>query len=233
MKEYDPALPLIFIHVPKSGGKSVKSIFQLWYGDRLYPNYYNERTASLPEKLDLDSLCPDSRPIAVYGHFNRHRGFGIEDYYPEVKQFLTIIRDPFETAISNYYFIQKIRGIFPDQSRIPECSLREFLLTAPPNILNHFPRLVTRTNYRSLIDEYFIFIGVMEHLEQSVECIRHKLGMPKLPGAVPHLNRTVRDEEAPESLREVYQDQHPLEFEVYQYVLSRMPRNETPADFSA
>lgn len=220
MQEYDRRLPLIYIHIPKSAGKSVKSIFEQWYGDGLYNNYYNERTASLPNKLDLNSLNSKTQPVVVYGHFNRNRGFGIEDYYPDVKQFVTIIRDPFETAISTYYYIRKIQDTILDQSRIPRCDLREFLLNTPPNILNHFPREVTRSNYQALIDEYFIQIGVMERLQKSMEQIRKKLGMPKIAASLPHLNSTPRDQAHPEDLREVYRDKYPLEYEVYDYALA-------------
>src|SRR5262249_32932794 len=153
---------------PKAAGLSVKAVFQKWYGDALLDHYFNEREASMPPRRDLASLHSAARPIAVYGHFNRRRGFGIEEYYPEVKQFVTILRDPFEAAISSYYFIRKDGAAWQDQSRVPKGDLRKFLMETPPNMLNHFPREVTKENFQEQIETYFVEIGVMEHLGESV-----------------------------------------------------------------
>jgi len=58
----------------------------------------------------LQKLSKSQFPLLVYGHFNRDHGFGVEQYYPEVNQFMTMLRDPFEAAISMYYFHRKVGG---------------------------------------------------------------------------------------------------------------------------
>ena len=55
----------------------------------------------LPVKYDLSGEC------CVYGHFNGARGFGVEDYYPEVMQFFGFFREPFDRFLSQYFFLCK------------------------------------------------------------------------------------------------------------------------------
>ena len=177
----------------------------------------------MPVKHDLTALADPGRPLAIYGHFNRLRRFGVEHYYPEVTQFVTILRDPFELAVSNYFFIRKNGASWKDQARVPGADLRQFLRETPANILNHFPRTVTKDNYRDLIEEFFVEIGVMELLEMSLARIAAKLSKPFAPGLTPHLNATPRPP-YPADLKDEYAERNPLEFEVYHYVLSRVAR---------
>jgi len=220
MKNYDKNQPLIVIHIPKAAGSSAKQVFKRWYGDGLLEHYFNEHAGELPAKRDLAGLHSVEHPVAVYGHFNRLRGFGIEDYYPEINQFVTIMRDPFESAISNYFFIRKNGGAWLDQSRVPVADIRNFLAETPPNILNHFPREVTRSNYREQIEEFFVEIGITESIEESLRRIAGKLGMPFESNWLPFVNSTERDQPHPEDVRSEYVERYPLEFEVYDYVAS-------------
>ena len=65
MRDYDPTQPLIFVHVPKTAGISVRTIFKDWFADRLCLNYYNEVAGT---------------PPVIYGHFSRNRAFGVKDF---------------------------------------------------------------------------------------------------------------------------------------------------------
>jgi hypothetical protein len=224
MREYDRTSPLIVIHIPKAAGTSVKTVFKRWFGEELHEHYFNERTDTPPRRLDLRLLHPADRPVAIYGHFNRLRGSGVEQVYPDVRQFITILRDPFERAISIYYFVRNNGAHWKDQTRVPKAGLRQFLMDTPSNMLNQFPRPVTKENYRAKIEEFFIEVGVMEHLPESVRRIAAKLRMPFKQEWLPHVNATDRDQPHPSDLREEYAERHALEFEVYDYVVSRFMR---------
>lgn len=221
MRAYDRTAPLIVIHIPKAAGSSVKNIFKRWFGEALYDHYFDARAGLLPPKRNLDLLHSIERPLAIYGHFNRLRGFGVEHYYPEVQQFITILRDPFESAISSYYYMRRNGADWKDQTRVPKADLRQFLLDTPPNMLNQFPRTVTRDNYRDQIEELFIEVGIMERLPESVRRIAAKLDMPFEEEWLPHVNATERDQPHPQDLQEEYAKRYPLEFEVYDYALKQ------------
>ena len=218
MRQYDPSHPLIFIHIPKAAGISVKEVFKIWFPDRLYPHYFDEVSDTLPPKYDLTTLHSHARPAAVYGHFNSQRGFGVAHYYPDVRQFITILRDPFELAISTYYYIRSSGVTWKDQARVPQFDLLSFLRKTPPNMLNHLPRPVTHSNYRDVLEELFVEVGTVEYLTESMRRIAAKLTKPFDPAWLMHLNATLRDQPHPEEFRAEYAEQYPLEFEVYDYV---------------
>jgi len=214
---YQPQAPLIFIHVPKSAGKSVQLLFREWFGKRLHLHYYHEPTGTPPEVLDAATLADRERPPVIFGHFNRRRGFGVEHSYPSVRQFATMLRDPFETAVSAYFFTRTVVHRWKDRPEIPD-DIGAWLEATPPNILNHFPRPVTRENYKAMIEECFIHVGVVENLPASLQTLADTLGKPFDPATIPRMHVVPRDQPAPPELRDRYRERYPLEFEVYEHV---------------
>ena len=221
MKEYDSNSPLIHIHVPKTGGTSVKELYKEWFGDKLFFHYYNEPEGKMPRKYNLSALHTIESPVCLYGHFNRTRGFGIEHYYPEVDQFIAILRDPFERAVSAYFFKLNNRSDWKDQSKIPTGELSEHILKEKVSILDHFPQEVTTNNYQDIIETQFIEIGITEHLDESMQRIASKLNYYYKPGSLPTLNATQRDQRIPKQLREKYIEERQLDYAVYNYVLAK------------
>jgi hypothetical protein len=207
-RRYDPGRPLIFIHVPKTGGNSLKQVFLRWFPGLLL-HYYDERASRPPERR---SLGPGD---VVYGHFNRLRGFGVQDYYPQVDQFITVLREPFEMAVSNYYFLKRTSR---DWKRPPDVGVLEDIVSRPLNMLNHFPLTVTEANYREVVDS-FLYVGVTEAMDRSLQDMARVLGRELIaPG---HTNRSERDRDV-RDLRRAFEDNHALEYRVYRRARSRL-----------
>jgi hypothetical protein len=213
MREYDPNLPLIAIHVPKTGGSSIRELYKEWFGTGFLAHY--RKDGNLPQKRNLSSIHSKKTPVVVYGHFNKLRNFGIEQYYPEVKQFVTILRDPFERAVSRYFYFKK-RSIQQDE-------LKDVLLHQIPewSIRCHFPHDITMDNYQNIIENHFIEIGVMEHMEESIQRISKKLDKKYEPLSVKRINICKRNSIVPYELKEEFIEMHPLEYAVYNYALSK------------
>ena len=98
MKNYNRNETLISIHIPKTGGTSLRKILRKWFGEKLFLHYFNEKDCSMPVKYEFAS------GICIHGHFNSRRGFGINDYYPQATQFITFLRDPFDILISRFFY---------------------------------------------------------------------------------------------------------------------------------
>ncbi|MBN0989834.1 hypothetical protein [Amphritea pacifica] len=219
MKEYDSNLPLVVIHVPKTAGVSVREIYKSWYSDGLLFHYYDAVKGAMPQKYDLAGMHSNERPVAVYGHFNKARGFGVEHYYPDAKQFVTILRDPFERAVSAYFYLRK-QG--REASRIPDGDLREYVLGPRVSILNQFPCEVTMDNYQEIIESLFIEVGVTEHLDESMARIANKIHKEYQPGTLLHLNATERDQSMiPADLKEEFMANKQLDYAIYNYVRAK------------
>lgn len=226
MKPYDPDLPLVFIHVPKTAGSSVRRVVADWFKAGFVAHYFDEKTGTPPQRdARFDQHRADA-PVCVYGHFNRLRKFGVDHTYPDARQFVTILRDPFELMISEYYFIRKTGANWKDQSRVPQEDLARYLATARPNMLNHFPRPVSADNYKDIIDEFFLEIGFTETLVPSLSSIAARLEFAFDPAVLEHRNKTERDDQnrAVQALRPAFQDRNRLEFDVYAYAMTRFGR---------
>jgi len=225
MREYNRKRPLIFIHIPKCGGTSFRSTMEEWFGRRLYRNYFDNKGGTLPRRRRLKKYLSGGfrEGICIYGHFNRDRGFGISDYYPEVDQFITILRDPFEVAVSAYFYMKKHADEVWDKSRVPAGSLEEYLMRVTPNILNHLPFDLNLENYRDILDEYFVHIGITEDMEATAKVIAKKLGMPP-PAGLKVRNRTERPLDVPYRLKEGFIERHPLEYALYRFAQENYDR---------
>ena len=222
MRCYDPLKPLIFIHVPKCAGTAVRQVVESWFPKNFHQHYYNGVEGRMPVQIPSQILNDPASPPVIYGHFNKNRKFGIQDYYPSVSQFVTILRDPFETVISRYFFMRKVGKNLKDQSRVPTEDLESYLKHVTPNILNHFPDEMNLTNYKDLLEERFIEIGVTEMLPLSLHRIAQKLNKQFKPASLEFVNDTKRDQPTPEAFRDMFAEKYLLEYSVYEYAKSRI-----------
>lgn len=222
MRDYDPEAPLIFIHVPKTAGTSVRRVFDSWFPGALFPHYFSQDAPALPPRRDLETLQAEVGPLVVYGHFNANRGFGVPDYYPGVRQFVTLLRDPFDMHVSRYFFARAAQQDWKDRTQaVSETGLADHVRHGDLNMLQHFPRPVTPENYRDQIEEFFVEIGLFEDLGESLARIGRRLGRPVDDLALPRINVSARDEALPDSLREAFREKWPLQHDVYDYVRRR------------
>ena len=222
MIPYDPDKPLISIHLPKCAGTSFRQVLETWFGNNLFLHYFNEKENKKPEIVRLKSWWPwrKYRPnLCVHGHFNQARGFGIQDDYPEVEQFITIIRDPFEAHLSLFYFMKKLgqnafaEGKIAQKAVDPHYDLLQFLDGTRSTLLQHFPEPLTLDNYESVLHDKFVYIGVAEDMQTSIRKMAAKLGFP--PVSVPRQNVSPRYGEIPAGAREKFIEDHPVEYAVY------------------
>ncbi len=217
MKQYDPALPLFMIHIPKTGGASVLECVKDWFGDGLLLHYYDAVNGKMPEKYDLARVHSRETPVMLYGHFNKKRHFGIPDYYPEASQFITILRDPFERMISGYYFLRRVGVAWKDKSLIPQTDIGEFLLQYP---IRHGAPFSSGSHNGKLPG------GDREQLHRdrhyrAPRRIAAKLGKPYDSKTLKHLNISKRDENVPYELKAEFMAKNPLAYAVHNYALSK------------
>jgi len=223
MRQYDPGLPLIFSHVPKTAGVSVRSKFVDWFGKNLLTHYkpHSEPVA----KHDLQNPPVPNKPVVVFGHFNRRRGFGIEQYYPQVNQFIAIVREPWEREISAYFYRLGNVEKNPIFKEITKISLEEYLATWPNKYPNFAPTLSTYlplpcdlNNYREMIESQFVEIGISEQLPESMKRISEKLGLQLDISDLPHLNTSRRTVQIPMHIKKDFEARNPLDYAIYNYV---------------
>jgi hypothetical protein len=100
-----PHRKLIFLHIPKTGGSTLRKII-----DRQYPTnetlrcYYQKQGISLQSALEEMNGVPQERATQVNVILG-HVGYGIHEHLPWTCSYFTILRDPVERFLSGYYHI--------------------------------------------------------------------------------------------------------------------------------
>ena len=219
MRLYDAEKPLISIHVPKCGGTSFRSVLEQWFGASLYPHYFEKRLNEMPRRHEIRG------GICIHGHFNKREKIGVMDYYPEADQFILILRDPFEMAVSRYFFTKGLgENWFRNGKPVPPmreqfCDVGDYLKRYRERryVTNLLPHEVTLDNYEEMFEEYFVYVGITEDLQTSVDVLAQRLGFPSVP--VERLNTSVYDEEVTEEMREEFVRNHPLQYAIYNYAV--------------
>ena len=81
------------------------------------------------------------------------------------------------------------------------------------------PYEMTMDNYEEILEKYFVYVGVLEDLQTSVNVLASRLGFPSVE--IPRFNISEWDEEASEELREEYMNNNKLEYAIYNYALKK------------
>lgn len=223
MKTYNKNLPLLSIHIPKCGGTSLKSIFEEWYGGNLLEHYYDEKQAQMPMKHRLRKRFSKRyiENICIYGHFNGNRGFGVDDYYPEIKQAVTFLRDPLEIALSVFHYNKRLskegRNYRDGTIRETTSDIDEFLMNSNSYISYFLPKELSVENIDVFFDKYFIHVGVMEYFQKSVDILSEKLNKPKI--IIPHQNISERLQSPSESSIADFKSRCSFEYMLYEKAL--------------
>jgi len=190
----------------------VRGVFRRWF-PKLMLHYFNEKAGAMPRKRAIRA------GDVVFGHFNRLRGFGIEDYYPQADQFITILRDPFEMAVSDHFFRARVSARWKSS---PALGAIEEIVSKPLNMLNHFPVSVTFDNYRSVLAR-FLYIGITERMDDSMRAISTLLKKDFIAPGTENVSERTRDTE---SLRAEFERNHPLEHLVYRHAVDLFHRKQ-------
>lgn len=229
---YDPGRPLFSLHVPKTAGTSFRNDLEAWFGREQMALHYRGDQGEAPPKAKL-------RPgLCVHGHFNRLRGIGVRQYYPEADQFIVFLREPFDRFVSTWRYLhfQVRSGVrVPDFVDRPDLSTwLDRRIAATPDVREDpFSFLAQLADPADPADPAAVFgpqylaVGVTERYAESVELLAAVLGRVA-PAEVTRLNRADDNHRAGdpqadhEGLREVYARAFPLEYAVYDAAAARL-----------
>ena len=140
-----------FIHIPKTGGTTIVDTLsrQVLFNkfQRLNPTRYTHPRKFLDDVGDLlEKVISSSKAEVVGGHF----GFAAHPKLTDPSDYFTVLRDPIERVISEYYFM-KHKGMFYQHLIESEnLSLEEYIHHPETFYLNNLQtRLISGVSYQS------------------------------------------------------------------------------------
>jgi hypothetical protein len=219
MKPYDPNSPLFSMHIPKCGGTSLLRALQKWFWRWRVVEHY-------PKKGERPSALSLKGKKCVHGHFHSRRERGVLNIYPQADQFITFLRDPFDRYVSLWHFLPTAaarRGDTdwkrPDFETFLRRSARQQRAGRNrESLIWYFPQPPGIKDIVTQMERSFVFVGVMERYQESLDALAGVLGKRRV--RVAHLNQTDRTNDY-EEWRPFYRMHFADEYEVYEAALKR------------
>lgn len=210
--QYDPTRPLISLHVPKTGGTSFAQLLQSWFAKELLLWHYPEKDGPPAKHILREGMC-------IHGHFNGARGFGVWQYYPECTQFITFYRDPFERFLSQWFHLKALAApAHPVHAQSFESWIHsraedQKRMDNRWSFIWHLPCAPDAATFSDIVDERFLFIGIMDRFAHSVVALAKLLG--KTECKIDHVNSRPSDVSEFARWRSFYERNFADECELY------------------
>lgn len=171
----DPAL--IFLHIPKSGGTTLRQIIS-----RQYPKPLSFHANYRPtEKVYEEAKGKLGSDLTKIRLFEGHMFFGLHSFLPQPAKYISMLRNPIERIASQYYFVlQESGNRVSDQVKAEKISLGEYVeREISPETNNDQTRVISgmrgrdeKTSDRNVeiaiknIENDFLCIGLTERFDE-------------------------------------------------------------------
>lgn len=100
-KNENPASPIVFVHIPKTGGMTFYSMIREIYKPAEL-HKINPAAESVERYKSLSQAIKDKLKV-IYGHMD----YGLRDLLPPGSSYITLMRHPVERVISHYHYVRR------------------------------------------------------------------------------------------------------------------------------
>jgi hypothetical protein len=92
---------IIFLHIPKAAGSTLQRIIEEEYSS---PAIFKIDGSCIQQSIDDFKQLPESQRASIAALMG-HMGFGLHQFLPQPATYITLLRDPVERVISDYYYV--------------------------------------------------------------------------------------------------------------------------------
>jgi hypothetical protein len=220
---------LIFLHIYKAAGTTLRKIIEHNYDPSAV---YIVDIAERKSFSRFKELAPPERKrfAVMQGHVK----FGLHELIPRPATYLTMLRDPVDRVLSDYYFILRatIHPLY-EQVTLENMTLRDYIRSKKSlsvdngqvRVLCGEPDVAYGNCSRAMLEEakynlenHFSFVGLAERFDESVVMMKRTFGW-KMPLYVRHnvTRDRPRKEHIPEDILRLIEEGNALDIELYRF----------------
>jgi hypothetical protein len=226
--------PLIHCHVRKTGGTSLHRTFQSVVGqDGISPGHGSEQYSNALRIWSQTKII------------SQHLWFAPGEALTHERLNVTVLRNPVDRCISNYYYVRTQEDIFNADFPERQLTLEALAFSGTPYARLEYENFQSKlfapialtpgempTTAERLLKaaiaalEQFEVVGVTERLDETVDLISYLSGMHPLE-SIPKERASLRPSTAdvPSGLRKRLEEQNQLDMELYMYAAKRLNRS--------
>lgn len=208
----------IFVHIPKTAGSTLRSILRKQYSVDEICFGNNEEMIEKLTSLKEEEIA---RIKCLHGHFH----YGIHQYIQKKQPlYYTMLRDPVEHVISEYYFILRKPNNMSHE-KVKDMSFEEFVtseefMDRTSNRQTFFISGGQKDNLEKAKENIknFSVVGITEMFEESIFLISQELGWDDIsyrPKNVTKYRPTRKD--FPSQIIESIKNNNQLDYELYNH----------------
>ncbi|MBC8170677.1 MAG: sulfotransferase family 2 domain-containing protein [Anaerolineae bacterium] len=222
---------LIFLHIPKNAGMSIRQIVARQYIGQPVFVFGGDHRQELQQFMALSQAERDAYQC-IMGHIR----YGVHQLWSDPATYITLLRDPVERTISNYYYIQRhahharnahYRGVslleYAQKETRGERQTRWLVGFRPDGVGEMYgddhplpadALEIAKEHLRT----HFSVVGLVEEFDQTLLLLQKALGWQNIYYARRNVNegRPRREQVPPETLEYIRQHSEP-DVTLYQY----------------
>lgn len=173
-RNYNPKKPIVVANVCPEAHELLKPVLDQWFGEAHHALEINE--ASDPGKLIRSVVSGKGKwkktVKCVSAVFDQRCSLGAPDCLPADLQLVTFVGDPFTLAVAEFQRQQRRPNFWyrGQQVEFSQCfpTLDSFLDRYPDWLYGRLPQNLTLANLPQKMGHDFLFVGVLESLQESV-----------------------------------------------------------------